>query len=114
MATKHPSFEVLFISASISRSRSNSISHNLSDGICNSRSRSNSLVPESLAFLSFDKEEINYEAQKKHEEQTKESDKKLAEYFDTINIIDDANTASVEIPAISLNDGDQEGLNDGK
>ena len=91
-------------SISRSRSRSNSISQTPTDSI--SRSRSHSLVPESVASSSFYKEEINISQL----EASGKNDKKFAEYFDSINITDEAKTASKEIPVISLNDDKQDDI----
>jgi len=52
--------------------------------------------------------EIHDNAENKSE-QTLENDEKLADYFASIKIIDDAKAASTDIPAISVNDEKQDG-----
>ena len=51
---------------------------------------------------------INYKSVSRLTDWCSENDKKFVEYFDSINITDEAKTTSKEIPAISLNDGKQD------
>ena len=69
----------------------------LGEGISKARSRSNSLVPGMVMAACLDNKEI----QENQSEQTLQN-------FDSIKIIDDAQAASTDIPAISVNDEKQE------